>query len=102
MLQQDKPEDYVLSTNETHSVKEFVEKAFSLKGFNIEWKGEGLDEIGFDTKTGRELIFISEKYFRAAEVDLLIGDSTKARTELGWIPKCGFDQLIKEMVENDC
>jgi GDPmannose 4,6-dehydratase len=102
MLQQDKPEDYVLSTNETHSVKEFVEKAFAVKGFDIKWKGEGLEEIGYDVNTGRELIFISDKYFRAAEVDLLIGDSTKARTELGWNPKVTFDELVKEMVENDC
>ena len=94
MLQQDKPEDYLLSTNESHSVKEFVEKAFVVKGFDIKWKG--------DVNTGRELIFISDKYFRAAEVDLLIGDSTKARTELGWSPKVTFDELVKEMVENDC
>jgi GDPmannose 4,6-dehydratase len=102
MLQQDKPDDYVLSTNEYHSVREFVEKAFALRGFNIVWKGTGLNEIGYDTNTGRELIFISEKYFRPAEVEELLGDSTKARNELGWIPKCSFDQLVEEMVDADC
>lgn len=102
ILQSDTPEDYVLSSNEKHSVREFIEKAFFLKGFNIMWKGSGVDEIGYDEKTGRELIFISEKYYRPAEVDILIGDSTKARTELGWEPKISFDELIKEMVESDC
>lgn len=102
ILQADTPEDYILSSNEKHSVREFIEKAFSLKGFNILWKGHGVNEIGYDEKTNRELIFISEKYYRPAEVDILIGDSTKARTELGWEPKISFDELIKEMVENDC
>jgi GDPmannose 4,6-dehydratase len=102
MLQQDTPEDYILSTNEYHSVREFIEKSFALKGFNIKWKGQGIDEIGYDEITGRELIFVSEKYFRPAEVDELLGDSTKARTELGWKPICSFDNLVKEMVENDC
>ena len=102
ILQQDKPEDYVLSTNEYHSVREFVEKAFGLKGFNIKWKGTGVDEIGYDENTGRELIFISEKYYRPAEVEELLGDSTKARTELGWKPSYTFDELVREMVEEDC
>lgn len=102
MLQQDKPDDFVLSTNEFHTVREFVEKAFALKGFDIKWKGTGLDEIGYDNNTGRELIFISEKYFRPAEVDELLGDSTKARTLLNWKPTTTFDELIKEMVDTDC
>jgi GDPmannose 4,6-dehydratase len=101
MLQADKPDDYVISTNEHHSVREFVEKAFALKGFDIKWKGEGINEIGYDANTGRELIFISEKYFRPAEVDELLGDSSKARRELGWTPKCSFDDLVREMVEED-
>ncbi len=101
MLQQDKPDDYILSTNEMHSVREFVEKTFALKGFDIEWKGEGLNEIGYDKNTGRELIFVSEKYFRPAEVEELLGDSTKARTQLGWSPRISFDDLVKEMVEHD-
>ena len=102
MLQNDKPDDYVLSTNEFHSVREFIEKAFSLKGFNIKWKGEGVNEIGYDENTGRELIFISERYFRPAEVEELLGDSTKARSILDWKTKYSFDQLVKEMVEQDC
>jgi GDPmannose 4,6-dehydratase len=101
MLQQDRPDDYVLSTNEYHSVREFVEKSFALKGFDIKWKGEGINEIGYDLNTGRELIFISEKYFRPAEVDELLGDSTKAKNELGWVPKTSFQELIEEMVCND-
>ena len=102
MLQQDKPDDYVLSTNEFHSVREFVEKSFALKGFDIVWKGSGLDEIGYDKNSGKELIFVSEKYFRPAEVEELLGDSTKARTELKWSPRISFDELVSEMVENDC
>jgi len=102
MLQQDSPDDYVLSTKEYHSVREFIEKAFGLKGFSIVWKGSGVNEIGYDEKTGRELIFISEKYFRPTEVDELLGDSTKARTELGWTQKYSFDELVNEMVESDC
>jgi len=102
ILQQDSPDDYVLSTNEFHSVREFVEKAFKLKGFNIQWKGEDVNEIGYDTNSGKELIFVSEKYFRPAEVQELLGDSTKARTILGWKPKYTFDELVKEMVLEDC
>jgi GDPmannose 4,6-dehydratase len=102
ILQRDTPDDYVLSTNEYHSVREFIEKSFALKGFNIQWKGEGINEIGYDSNTGRELIVISEKYFRPTEVDELLGDSTKARTELGWKCNYSFDDLVKEMVETDC
>ena len=95
-------DDFVLSTNEFHTVREFVEKAFALKGFDIQWKGSGLDEVGYDANSGRELIFVSEKYFRPAEVEELLGDSTKARTILGWTPKCTFEELVSEMVESDC
>jgi GDPmannose 4,6-dehydratase len=102
ILQHDTPDDYVLSTNEYHSVREFIEKSFALKGFVIKWKGEGIHEIGYDETTGRELIFISEKYFRPTEVDELLGDSTKARRELGWKCNYSFDDLVKEMVESDC
>jgi len=102
MLQADKPQDYVLSTNEFHSVREFTEKAFALKGFEIVWKGEGVNEVGYDKKTGKELIFVDQRYFRPAEVEELLGDSTKARTELGWNPKYSFDELVREMVEMDC
>jgi GDPmannose 4,6-dehydratase len=102
MLQKNEPQDYVLSTNEYHSVREFVEKSFALKGFTIKWRGEGLDEVGYDANTGRELVFVSETYFRLAEVDELLGDSSKARDELGWAPECTFDELVEEMVEADC
>ena len=102
ILQNATPDDFVLSTNEYHSVREFVEKTFALKGFQIKWKGEGVNEIGYDENTGRELIFISDKYFRPAEVDELLGDSTKARKELGWTLNYSFDDLVREMVDYDC
>lgn len=102
ILQSETPDDYVLSTNEYHSVREFIELSFGMRGFDIKWKREGLDEVGYDSKTGRELIFVNEKYFRPAEVDMLLGDSTKARTELGWKPECSFIDLVREMVDGDC
>ena len=101
MLQADEPKDYVLSTNEFHSVREFIEKAFLLKGFNIKWKGEGLNEIGYDANSGKELIFVSEKYFRPAEVETLLGDSSKAFEKLGWSPKIPFEELVSQMVKED-
>ena len=102
MLQQDQADDFVLATGEMHSVREFIELAFKQRGFNIEWTGEGTKEIGFDKESGRIMVLIDEKYFRPAEVDKLLGDSTKARTRLGWSPKITFDQLVKLMVDNDC
>ena len=102
MLQQENADDYVLATNEEHTVREFIERSFSLKGFIIKWKGKGINEIGYDENTGKELIFISERYFRPAEVERLLGDASKANKNLGWKPKCTFDDLIKEMVEQDC
>lgn len=102
ILQHSKPDDFVLATGEMHSVREFIEVAFGLKGFNIKWKGSGVNEIGYDEISGRELIFISEKYFRPAEVDQLLGDATKAKTLLGWAPKTTFVELVKKMVEHDC
>ena len=102
ILQNEQPDDYVLATNEKHSVREFVEKAFALKGFQIEWKGTGINEIGYDKNTGRELILVSERYFRPSEVDELLGDSSKAKQELEWKPKYSFEDLVKEMVEMDC
>jgi len=98
MLQTSKPDDYILATGKSHSVKEFIEEAFKLRDFNIKWKGDGINEIGYDEKTRRELIFISEKYFRPAEVDELLGDYSKANRELGWEPKYNFKELVKEMV----
>ena len=102
MLQQDFPDDFVLSMNEMHSVREFVEKSFAVKGITIKWVGEYLDEVGCCSNSGRILIKVSEKYFRPAEVDILIGDSAKARTLLEWKPKITFDELVKEMVDADC
>ena len=85
-----------------YSVREFVEEAFKLKGFIIKWKGTGLDEIGYDEKTNKELIKISDRYFRLTEVDQLLGDSSKAQKNLHWKPKYTFKDLVKEMVEYDC
>jgi GDPmannose 4,6-dehydratase len=102
MLQQEQPDDFVLATNEFHSVREFVEQSFKIKGFNIQWKGEGLNEIGYDSKTGKELIFISDRYFRPSEVEELLGDASKAKKKLKWEPKIKFQELVKEMVESDC
>lgn len=101
ILQQDKPQDYVLSMNETHTVREFVELAFAELGYELEWQGEGVDEKGIDKNTGRVLVEVDPRYFRPAEVELLWGDSTKARTELGWEPKYSFMDLVKEMVQSD-
>lgn len=101
ILQQDKPQDYVLAMNETHTVREFVELAFAELGYEIEWQGIGVDEKGIDKNTGRVLVEVDPRYFRPAEVELLWGDSTKARTELGWEPKYSFMDLVKEMVQSD-
>jgi GDPmannose 4,6-dehydratase len=102
MMQQETPDDFILCSSETHSVREFIEKTFKLKGFDIKWRGSGVNEIGYDNDTGRELVFVSEEFFRPAEVDLLVGDSTKARTTLKWKPEYTFDQLVAEMVVADC
>lgn len=102
MLQQQQPKDYVLATNKYHTVREFIEKSFSLRGFDIHWKGTGVDEIGYDVNTGKNLIYIDSKYFRPAEVDELLGDATLAKNDLGWEPDITFDQLVSEMVEYDC
>ena len=99
MLQQEKPSDYVVATGETHSVREFVEKTGELLDMDIIWQGEGLEEKGMDKKTGKIIVEIDEKYFRPAEVDLLLGDPNKAKKELGWEPKVKFEELIKIMVE---
>ena len=101
ILQQDKPQDYVLAMNETHTVREFVELAFAELGYELEWTGSGVDEKGIDKKSGRVLVEVDPRYFRPAEVELLWGDSTKARTELGWEPKYSFMDLVKEMVQSD-
>jgi GDPmannose 4,6-dehydratase len=101
MLQQDEPDDYVIATEEQHSVREFVEKCAPYFGMNIRWEGEGLDEVGIDTVSDRVVIRVSEKYFRPSEVDTLVGDSTKAREKLGWEPKISFDELVRDMCLNE-
>lgn len=101
MLQQQKPDDYVLATGETHSVRDFVELAFREAGITLEWKGEGLNEVGVDTTTQEIRVKVDPQYFRPTEVDLLLGDATKARTKLGWKPKVSFQNLVKEMVSAD-
>lgn len=101
MLQQDKAEDFVIATGETHNVREFVEKAFDRVGITIVWMGQGLEEKGFNNATGKVIVEIDERYFRPSEVDLLIGDATKAKEKLGWQPKIKFDELVKEMVDAD-
>ena len=98
MLQQDSPEDYVIATGQQYSVREFVEKSADYFGMDIEWRGEGLDEIGIDRNTGRVVIKVDDKYFRPAEVESLLGDATKAKEQLGWEPKISFDELVEDMV----
>jgi len=101
MLQQDKPDDYVISTGGTHSVREFLELSANHLGFNIEWHGKGLEEIGVDTNTGKTIIKIDPKYFRPAEVDVLIGDNSKAKEKLNWQPKTNLETLAGLMCDND-
>ena len=101
MLQQDKPDDYVIATGEAHSVREFVEEATKLLGFDLVWQGEGVNERGIDRKTGRTIIKIDPYFFRPNEVDLLIGDYSKAKEKLGWEPKVKFKELVKLMVKAD-
>ncbi|MBQ3443363.1 MAG: GDP-mannose 4,6-dehydratase [Selenomonadaceae bacterium] len=101
ILQQEKPDDFVLATGETHTVREFVEAAFSEVGVNIVWKGEGVEEKGYCSKTGKLLVDVNPKFFRPAEVDLLLGDQSKADRVLGWQRKVSFRELVKIMVEAD-
>jgi len=101
MLQQDKPDDYVIATGETHTVREFVELAFEEVGVNIKWEGKDLDEKGIDSKTGKILVKLNPEFFRPAEVELLIGDPSKAKEKLGWKPKTNFVELVKMMVKSD-
>ncbi|HEY4204603.1 MAG TPA: GDP-mannose 4,6-dehydratase, partial [Xanthobacteraceae bacterium] len=101
MLQQTQPDDYVLATGEAHSVREFVERAFAVAGRRIKWRGEGVDEVGFDEVSGVELVKIDPRYFRPTEVDSLIGDASKARARLNWRHQVRFDDLVHEMVAAD-
>lgn len=101
ILQQDEPDDYVLATGESHSVREFVELAFAETGVTIEWHGEGLEEVGKCKDTGRVLVEIDPRYFRPTEVDHLLGDPTKAKEKLGWVHSTPFRQLVSEMIAAD-
>lgn len=101
MLQQDQADDYVLATGSTTTVRSFVEKAFARGGMQIEWRGHGVDERGFDARSGKMLIEVDPRYFRPTEVDILLGDSTKAREKLGWVHKTQLDDLVFEMVDED-
>ena len=101
MLQQDVADDYVVATNETRTVREFVEKAFKHAGIEVEFSGEGVDEVGIDKATGKVVVKVNPKFFRPAEVELLIGDPAKAEKELGWVRHISFDELVERMVKND-
>jgi GDPmannose 4,6-dehydratase len=101
MLQQDTPDDYVLATGESHSVRELVEFAFAEVGRTIVWKGEGVDEVGVEKRTGETLVAVDPRYFRPTEVDQLLGDPTKANEKLGWRHEISFETLIREMVASD-
>ncbi|KLO15542.1 GDP-mannose 4,6-dehydratase [Schizopora paradoxa] len=101
MLQQPEPEDFVLATGETHRVREFVEKAFAVVGITVKWEGEGEQEVGKDSKTGKIIVKVDPRYFRPAEVELLLGNPAKAEEKLGWKRIVDFDSLVQEMVEAD-
>ena len=101
MLQQEMPDDYVIATGETHTIREFCDEAFKVAGYEIVWEGSGLEEKGVDKKTGKVLVEIDPIYFRPAEVDLLIGDNSKIRQKLNWQPKTNFKELVRMMMEND-
>ncbi len=101
MMQQDKPDDYVLATEETHFVREFVEEAFRCAGMDLKWYGYGKDERGIDL-SGKTRVVVDERFFRPSDVDCLLGDASKARKELDWQPRVRFKELVKTMVEADC
>ena len=101
ILQQDKPDDYVVATGETHTVREFCELAFRNIGINLKWIGKGVDEKGVDMATGREMVKVSSEFFRPTEVELLLGDPTKAKSKLNWKPRVSFEELVAMMVKSD-
>ena len=101
MLQQDKPDDYVISTGKQYSVREFVEKAGNYFGFNIIWDGDGVNEQGIDKNTGETIVKVNRKYFRPTEVETLLGDCTKAKKILGWKPSISFDSLVEDMCKHE-
>ena len=101
MLQQEKAEDFVIATGKMYSVRQFVEKSAAFLGWDIAWEGEGVDEKGYDSKSGKLIVEVDPRYFRPAEVELLIGDATKAKEQLGWEPKVGIDELVEIMMTHD-
>ena len=101
MLQQDTPDDYVVATNEMHTVREFIEKSFGHVGIEIEWEGEGVDEVGKNKATGDVVVRMDERYYRPCEVDQLLGDPAKAKRQLGWEPKVKFEELVQIMTDGD-
>jgi len=101
MMQQQEPDDYVLATGETHSVREFTELAFKHADIDIKWRNQGIDEVGTDASSDKVLVKVDPKYFRPTEVELLIGDASKAKSTLGWQPKTSLDKLVSEMVDED-
>lgn len=101
MLQQDKPDDYVVATGEMHSVREFIERSFAKVGRNIQWQGKEVEETGIDTTTGKTVVRIDPRYFRPAEVEQLLGNPAKAKEKLGWEPEVKFEQLVDIMIEGD-
>lgn len=101
MLQQDEPDDFVIATGKMHTVREFVTAAFAYVGITIEWQGEGVDEVGIDSRSGKIVVRVDPKYFRPAEVELLIGDPRKAKEKLGWEAKIGFDELVHDMMQHE-
>lgn len=101
MLQQDEPDDYVIATNETRTVRDFVEVAFKAAGIEVVWEGEGVDEVGKDAATGKVIVRVNKKFFRPAEVDVLLGDPAKAEKQLGWQRDISFTELVERMVQND-
>ena len=102
MLQQEKPDDYVIATGEQHSVREFATLAFSRVGIDLRWEGEGIDEKGIDTKTGKVIVEVSSDFYRPTDVVNLLGDPSKSKKELGWNPtKTSFEELVARMVDSD-
>lgn len=101
MLQQETPEDYVVATNETRTVREFVEKAFEKVGVTVQWSGTGVDETGRDAATGKVIVKVNKEFFRPAEVDILLGDPARAESKLGWKREISFDELVGRMVDTD-
>jgi GDPmannose 4,6-dehydratase len=109
MLQQEQADDFVIATGEQHSVREFVERAAAELGIGVGWEGEGVDEVGkvvsapegSPLQKGQAIVAVDPRYFRPAEVETLLGDPTKAKEKLGWVPKIGFAELVREMVHND-